>query len=1046
MTELPDGLYDLVLDNARRQLAESLQSAGHAEIDKLSPTERRRRLVEEVSRLLPELLDDLAESDHDSERLEIDLINQLLSGLRRENRDWVNWTAPVVALRSVHRAGSAPLFPPTGLTSPWLFTAGRADPSLIAELRAELNSADRVDILVSFITWSGLRKLWDVLEDVTAIDATGSPRTRIRVLTTTYTGATEARAVEALARLPGVDVRISLDGRRSRLHAKAWIFRRATGFGSAFVGSANLSAAALIGGIEWTVKFTEAGQGDLFAAAEAHFETLWNDPEFQAFDAHDSAQCVRLRTALGEARHPTHGVNIPALPTWFDLRPKVFQQAMLDRLAAERRHNRTRNLLVAATGTGKTVVAAFDYRRLTQEAGSPPTLLFIAHRIEILQQALITFRQVLRRPDFGELLAEGRQPVSINHLFATINSVNSNRLLEQHGPSRWNIVVIDECHHLPAASFARFAEAIQPRYLLGLTATPERTDGAPIARFFHQRPDGTPAVELRLWDALDQQLLAPFEYYATQDECDFADVPWGNPRRETAELSAILTGNEIRARLVMVAIERYVASIGSMKALAFCVDIAHAEFMAEYLNAHGLPSVAVTSNTPRLEREIAPRKLAGGDLKIICTCDLYNEGVDIPEANTLLFLRPTQSPVVFQQQLGRGLRLSDQKDNCLVLDFVGRVRAGFRFDRLYQAITGLSRRQFMAEMQEGFTTLPPGCHIQFDKVARQRVLESLRQVANQTWPRLTAELRAFAVGRPPEDVRLADFLFEQCIELDEIYRAGRSWTALRRAAGLERRDVGDEEIYIGEHLQALSHVNDAWRLRTMARVAELGVADWTALDMRERRIVQMLAHRIFANRTELMDGMGFVQRLDRSPIVREEIGELAECLDQRSDLDPIPCPGIPEEWPLVLHGAYERDEILTAAGWMNETRRPSMREGTLALAQNKIELLFVTLDKKEGFHERVAYHDYAISPELFHWQSQNSAGPLTNAGKRYLESPGNGWSFQLFVRESRDHSYIALGPVSLEGEPTGSKPMSITWRLQIPIPMAMFRRFTVLRT
>lgn len=201
------------------------------------------------------------------------------------------------------------------------------------------------------------------------------------VITTTYTGATEARAVETLAALPGVELRISLDGRRSRLHAKAWLFHRATGFGTAFVGSANLSAVALLGGVEWTVKFTQAGQADLFAAAEAHFETLWNDPEFQRFDPNDEVHRQKLRHALQQAE----GTNSEpiATPIWFDLQPKGYQQAMLDRLGAERRHGRTRNLVVAATGTGKTVVAAFDYKCLCGKRRALPDTPLGQLKIEI---------------------------------------------------------------------------------------------------------------------------------------------------------------------------------------------------------------------------------------------------------------------------------------------------------------------------------------------------------------------------------------------------------------------------------------------------------------------------------------------------------------------------------------------------------------------------------------------------------------------------------------------------------------------------------------
>ncbi|MCQ6964051.1 DEAD/DEAH box helicase family protein [Aromatoleum toluolicum] len=908
MNTLPDGLYDLLLDARLRELALQLRDAGQAQVEPLTGAARRRRLAEVLAQLLPELLDEATDAEDDAarEQRELTLINGLLTHLRRGDAAADQWTAPVLTLRAIHRGQPRPTQPPTGLLAPWLFTAGRADPSLFAELRAELGSADRVDIVVSFITWSGLRKLLDVLESVSAIGADGEPRTRLRVITTTYTGATEARAVETLAALPGVELRVSLDGRRSRLHAKAWLFHRATGFGTAFVGSANLSAAALLGGVEWTVKFTQAGQADLFAAAEAHFETLWNDPEFQRFDPQDDTHRLELRRALQQAR----GTSFEpiATPTWFDLQPKSYQQAMLDRLAAERRHDRTRNLVVAATGTGKTVVAAFDYKRLCEQQGGKPRLLFVAHRIELLRQAIETYRQVLRAPAFGELLADGSQPASGEHLFATIMSVAARDLLASHGADYWNTVVIDECHHLPASQFDAFATTIRPRFQLGLTATPERADGRSVLQYFDARPDGSPAVELRLWDALDQQLLAPFEYYASNDSTDLSGIRWNQPG-ELTQLANIISGNDARARLVIHAIEQYVADHGAMRAIAFCVDIAHANYMADRLTQAGLPALAITSATPRDVRERAPQDLAAGTLKVLCTVDLYNEGVDIPEANTLLLLRPTQSPVVFQQQLGRGLRLADGKDSCLVLDFVGRLQNDFRFDLLYRAITGLNRQQLIEAVEQGFTTLPPGCHIQFDRVARERVLSGLRQISNQSWRRLTAELRYYATTRRGAPLTLADFVRDQCLDLEDLYDGKPGWTALCRAAGLEHAAPDPDETYLGKHLDALLHVDDPEHLQILRRVAAdpaallAQCAQCAHLAPAEQRRIQMLAYQIFSDRSALMDVPAFLARMAANPAMCRELAQLTTCLDERADLDPQPLTGAPTEWPLTLHAA-----------------------------------------------------------------------------------------------------------------------------------------------
>lgn len=1048
MTTMSDGLYDRLLNSTLERALRDLPEGRQVQLEKLGRAERRRRLILEVARLLPEALDAVSGKDEETEADELALINGLLAALRREGAEESRLVTPLRALRAIHPGAQPPSYPPTGLSAPWLFTAGRADPSLYTELRAELSSADRIDVLVSFITWSGLRKIIDVLETTTAPDANGKPGTRLRILTTTYTGATDSAAVEKLARLPGVELKISLDGQRSRLHAKAWMFHRKTGFGSALVGSANLSASALLNGIEWTVKFTEAGQADLYAAATAHFETLWNDTEFQRFDPENDEHRQRLKAALGEAKNQGRDASVVALPTWFDLRPRAFQEAMLERLASERRHGRTRNLLVAATGTGKTVVAAFDYLRQTQAQGVPPRLLFVAHRIEILRQAMATFRQILRRPDFGELLADGSVPASHQHLFATIASIDSRGLMGTYGADYWHTVIIDECHHLPAASFRRFAEEVRPTILLGLTATPERTDGAPVTEFFDARPDGSPAVDLRLWDALDQQLLAPFEYYAVADETNLEQVRWGRPQQEREDLGKLLGADHVRARLIINALEDYVDRRGAVRAIAFCVDIAHANFMADRFRETGWPALAVTSQTSREDRGNAPARLASGELKILCTCDLYNEGVDIPEANTLLFLRPTQSPVVFTQQLGRGLRLAMGKDSCLVLDFVGRIQEGFRFDRIYQAITGLTRKQFQHEMEHGFASLPPGCHIQFDRVARERVLDSLRAVANQSWRRLTGELVAFAQARPRGTIRLVDFLSEQCLEVRDIYREvkGRSgWTALKRAAGIEVHEAGPDESYLSGRLGALIDTNDCERIALLQRIARCDPSLRDGGNPRTQRQLQMLAYRLFGQRSDLMDGVGFLDRLDNSPLIREELGELAAWIDLHADLEPEPLPGVPDDWPLLLHGIYSRAEILSAAGfWSSEARLP-MFEGSLNFKHLKLQLLFVTLDKKEGFHERIAYHDYAISPELFHWQSKNNAGPGTASGRIYTESATNGWRFQLFVRETPDDPFNALGPATLDAEPTGEKPMSMVWRLQRPIPIAMFRRFSVLR-
>jgi superfamily II DNA or RNA helicase len=1033
---LPKGLYDLLVTEG---LLDRLPS-GEARLDELASDEAVPYLVDVLGQQLGRVLEDLPSEDGKAPQLE--LVNGLIAELRKrvspDAADPV--AAPLRVLRSISPTGQHPTPPEVGLAAPWLFTAGKGSPSLLQEIQREIASADEIAILVSFITVSGVRKLQDVFRQITAMGADGKPSTRIRIVTTTYMGATEERALDELAALPGCEVRVSLDGRRTRLHAKAWIFRRASEFGSAYVGSANLSHAALTGGLEWTVKLTQRAHPSLFERAFAHFETLWEDTEFQPYDPRNDEHRKALRAALR-----TEGGDDSAFVVrgFFDLQPKSYQKEMLDGLALERSHGRFRNLVVAATGTGKTVVAAFDYRRLVLEDGSPPRLLFVAHREEILRQALRTYREVLRDPEFGELLAGGNDPERYDHLFATIDSVTSRGLVARFGASYWHTVVIDECHRLAADRFDAFARTIKPRVLLGLTATPERSDGQPILGYFDCRPDGSPAVELRLWHALDLQLLAPFEYYACDEPTDFSEVPWDRPGEREA-LDRLLSANDARAHIVIREWQRLSSNARRSKALVFCVSVAHAAFMTEKLNRAGLPALCVVGTTSTDERRHAPQRLARGDVCALVTVDLYNEGVDLPAVDTLMLLRPTQSPVLFQQQIGRGLRLAPGKDSCLVLDFVGQHRADFRFDRLLAGLTGLSRRELRESVEHGFGSLPPGCHVHLQPQVREQVLRSLRELTEQSWRRLRAELQAYVALRGRTNVSLASFLHEQALDLNDVYRDNpvSGWSRLKRDAGLLLEEPGPEEEYFSRRFGSLLHVDDPLRLDLLRDVGT-GRVEMASVPDEVARSVQMLAYQIDAQHHQRGGPKEFLDRLDANRSAREELAELAELLQARSNLPKNAVPGL-EDVPLCLHAAYSAREILTAVGWLTAERRAPFQAGVLPLADRRIELLFVTLDKTEGYHSGIAYRDYAVSAERFHWQTQNTAGPDTPAGRRYIESANNGWSFQLFVRGRKSDPYRACGPVVLAGW-EGDRPMSINWRLTVPLPARLFREYSVLR-
>jgi hypothetical protein len=337
-----------------------------------------------------------------------------------------------------------------------------------------------------------------------------------------------------------------------------------------------------------------------------------------------------------------------------------------------------------------------------------------------------------------------------------------------------------------------------------------------------------------------------------------------------------------------------------------------------------LPSACVVGATPVDERRRAPQRLLDGDLCALVTVDLYNEGIDLPMVDMLLLLRPTQSPVLFQQQIGRGLRLSPGKESCLVLDFVGQHRTEFRFDRLLSGLTGLSRRELVEGVEKGFGSLPPGCHIHLQKQTREQVLQGLRALTTQNWRRLRAELQSYAALKGRTSVRLADFLHDQALELEDVYRTrtgqGRSgWTALRRDAGLIVAEPGPEEDYFSRRFGDLLHVDDPRRLDTMNRVGT-GNGVPTSSDTMGACNIQMLAYQIDGRHEQAAGPEAFVQRLAHNPAICGELAELSDLLQARTNLIDTPVPGL-EDTPLCLHSAYGVREVLTAVGWLRRRNR-----------------------------------------------------------------------------------------------------------------------------
>jgi superfamily II DNA or RNA helicase len=1030
MTKLPNGLYDLLItQEIDRELAR-LGSGRVADSEPLEPADANVLLARHIAAVVREALRGVPESERPAKQAEIcnELLRSLASSLPEHvgSDDLIHEPPrrlaaiyPFDALRNAR-----PRAPEIPLSQSDLLVNARGEPRVGSVLEREIESADRIDLIIAFIRWSGLRLVEPRLR---AFIEAGH---ELRVITTTYTGSTERRAIEHLVGL-GAKVKVSYHTDSTRLHAKAWLFHRQSGFSTVFIGSSNLSTSAMVDGVEWNVRLSQTDAPTIVEKFAATFESYWADPDYELYDPSRDAAKFDRAVAAGREETPLTFVGL-------EVEPWPHQREILERLKVERyRHNRWRNLIVAATGTGKTVIAALDYRRLREDLDRPLSLLFVAHRREILQQSLGTFRQVMRDASFGELYVDGHRPDEWRHVFASVQSL-SNVELDKVAPEAFDVVIVDEFHHAAAPTYVRLLTHLKPRVLLGLTATPERSDGQSVLEWFDHRI----AVELRLWEALERGLLSPFHYFGIHDTVDLSQVAWRRGRYDERELENVYTGNDARVVQILAELERKVSSIGRMRALGFCAGVHHAEYMAARFRAAGIPSEAVLGTTDSADRDRALRRLRDREINCLFAVDIFNEGVDVPQIDTVLFLRPTESATVFLQQLGRGLRRVRDKECLTVLDFIGNAHRNFRFDLRYRAITGASRREVEEEIENGFPYLPAGCSIQLDRESSRIVLENLKQSIGSRFVTLVKELRSMT---PP--VSLQDFLDEATIDLEDVYRnPGWSWTRLKREAGhlppsaggimrvadAPLVDARDAKLLNG--IGRLLHMDDGGRLAFLREFLQSRVDD---LNLAQRRMLEGLLLTLGADESALRQSL----------VLRDEILELLEVLDDRAEhqtfLIADELPGF-DDVPLALHARYTRDEVFAALGRSTVASPFTHREGPFWHEPTNTDYFFVTLDKSEKYYSPTTrYRDYAISPELFHWESQSQTRESSKTGQRYIHHAERGNHVMLFVRPAvkdsygRTSAFTFLGPATYQNH-TGERPMAIVWKLHRPMPLDFF--------
>ena len=1021
--KLVEGIYENLITDGLKQDIDAASSDGLVcKEEYIDDTDSTNMLADHLSKIIRNRLSD--ENLTAEERTEF--VNRLIDDLGEDKEEKVvddkQMLAAVVSIQEEARlkaTNSTLVRPLTGFRVSNLFTGGQSHVSLSSEIERDIESADSICMIVSFLKLSGVNLIYDHLKRFCS-----NPQHRLRIITTTYCGVTDAKAVERLASLPNTEIRISYNTQIERLHAKSYIFERNSGFSTAYIGSSNLSKSAQTDGLEWNIRVTNVENPHIINAALATFDIYWNSHNFEDFR---EGGIEKLYKELQKVREPKLATDVLAKYTILP-----HQKQILDKLAVIREGGVRRNLIVAATGTGKTVISAFDYKVFTEQTEGTHRLLFVAHREEILKQSRRTYRSVLLDANFGDIwVGDSRPQNGIDHLFISVQTFNSKyeRIFSGLPADYYDYIVIDEAHHLVADSYRKIISKFTPKLLVGLTATPERMDGVSLLPDF----DNQISAEIRLPKALDEGLLTPFQYLCISDETDLTDEELMQGDRYVATKLTEKLCNSQRVGLIVNRLQYYIADEHKCRALGFCATKKHAQFMAEEFRRVGLKAAYLTSDNDA-ERLSLNKQLAKGEINYLFVVDIFNEGVDIPAVDTVLFLRPTESLTIFLQQLGRGLRLYPGKQQLTVFDFVAQLNQKYDFASRFRSLLTRTDKSVVDQVKNGFTLLPHGCTIHMEEKAQEYVLQNIK-AAIYNKARLVKELRTYT-----HTPTLAEFIENNGQDVRLIYKGGSCWSSLKREAGMCDYPEDDNTKLFVKGIGNLVHVNTVSYLNFIRKVM-LAKGNVKCNDEREETFAVMLYYTLFIDKISKVGVKSIseaLRRLADYPMFISEILELTDYLLAHLETKTF---SVGEGMPMGLeqYGCYTREEVF--AIFKRQTANKKMQgsvAGVFNIEELNTELFFVTLNKSDkDFSAETMYNDYVVSENEFRWESQNTDSHQ-GKGKRFVEQKKNGKKFLLFVRENKKDGYGNTCPFICFGlvdyiRSKDDKPMKINWQTHHPI-------------
>ena len=939
--------------------------------------------------------------------------------------------------------------------------AGGED-ALLPHLLPQIDQASQVDVAVSFLMESGIRLLRPHLQDL--LDRQG----RLRLVTGDYLDVTDPDALRRLMDLDGDTSLFVFEAGLTAFHPKSWIFHFDSGAGVAVVGSSNLSATALKTGVEWNYRTFHSTQEGGWADVLDGFEQLIARPDVKSL-THEWIDAYELRR-VRQTRPPFQAAAITVEPTPPKPDPHIIQRRALAALEETRRDGYGAGLVVLATGLGKTWLSAFDSDRLEFHR-----VLFVAHREEILNQAIETFRRCRPKSRLGRYSGQEKD-LNADVVFASIQTLGRVEHLRQFPPDAFDYVVIDEFHHAAARTYRNLIAHFTPKFLLGLTATPDRMDGADLLGLCEENL----VFRCNAFEGIEGGLLSPFSYFGVPDEVDYSNIPWRSSGFDETELTAALATGA-RAANALEQLKKH----GGSRTLAFCCSQRHAGFMADYFTKVGLRAVAVHSGTGSAPRSSSLEKLQSGDVDVVFAVDMFNEGVDVPNIDTVLMLRPTESATIWMQQFGRGLRMAEGKLRLNVIDYIGNHRIFLTKARTLLNCSDGDRALALKLQQvaDGLISLPHGCDVTYELRALD-LMKSLLRPTNQgdaleAWyidfrlrlghrptalevfhagfaPRTTGHGSWFEFVRDQGDLKTDEqvVLTSHRGFLDDVAKTTmtKSYKMLVLQAMLQA-DAFPGEIPMERLVARFSRAakrNPAFRRDVSVDIDDLP-AVWRLLEAHPIKAWTEAKGAYFTSTHETFQ-TAFTVSPVAAPTLRvmtEEIVEwrLAEYVSRDAYAS---APEEPEAEGFA-DSAVQTFDYGQAEVW-REYLRPDIaplfghRFSTALwnqgfVVQGRDVFLLATLEKKDLMAEH-RYNDGFMDPQHFRWQSQNKTTQASAHG-RIINQSLPGYAIHLFVRATKKRGskptpFFYCGQVDFQ-DWEGDLPITVTWKLRNPAPQHLLK-------